>query len=111
MTDEELKAKQKEYRRRYYLKHKEERDLKNREWKKANPEKRREEQRRYYHSHADKMREYHKKYSALHPLTPEQEEKRREYSREYARTHRDYFNAKLREYRRRQKEEKNNACN
>lgn len=30
------------------------------------------------------------------PVTPEQEEKRREYSREYARNHQDYYNAKQR---------------
>ena len=67
--------------------------------------------RKYKLEHRKEISDYTKKYSAIHPLTPEQEEKRREYSREYARTHRDYFNAKLREYRQRQKEDKNNACN
>ena len=82
MTDEERKAK----RREYYWAHRDQCLA---------------AQAKYRAAHREQVNFYHKKYNATHDLTDEQKEKRREYFRKYAKEHRDYFNAKAREYRRR----------
>jgi hypothetical protein len=53
-----------EYRRRYYLAHREEEVKRVREWKKKNPKKWARHNRRYYQKHIVKIRELHREYKA-----------------------------------------------
>ena len=82
LTDKELEERRQDRRHRYYMKHREELMRKNREWRKAHPEKVKEYGRRqlekrreetslynqeYYRKHRQRMLEYASKWRKAHP--------------------------------------------
>ena len=77
-------------------------------------EKRREYNKRYREKHPDKIRECNKRYYETHRYyhevtknNPEQMAKRNEYHAKWQRENRDKWNAYVREYRRRKRDESN----